>query len=84
MVKTTIRERKNDNPSGNQVFICCHWKKHFEEEIEDFWLRGRGRFSTPLLHVCMYIHSVQYSTCVYVYVVIYMDCAGVQLEQACS
>lgn len=83
VVKMTIRERKNDNPSGYQVFICCHWKKHFEEEIKHFWLRGRGRFSTRLFH----IHTIQYMyntvlVCMYIILDTWTE-RGIQLEQAC-
>lgn len=65
-----IRERKNDNPSQDLVFICCYWKKHFEEEIKVFWLRGRERYL-----LVSYMYSYKYNT-VLVWMYIYMDRAG--------
>lgn len=57
---------------GIQVFIYGHWRKHFEEEIKDFWLRGREALSTRHSSLTCMCNTIRYGYST--------DGAGVQLE----
>lgn len=81
--KTTIMERKNNNPFWDLSYLLPleEGLRFAKKKQKGFWLRGRGRFSTRL-YVLVLVHVQVHTVSTYVCVCIPLE--GIQLEQTCS